>query len=69
VLLIGGAADRLLPSVQEVERLAELLPNAKIVVLPDSGHTCLLETDINLFEIIKSQNFLEADVRELANAS
>lgn len=69
VLLIGGAADRLLPSVQEIERLAELLPNAKIVVLPDSGHTCLLETDINLFEIIKSQNFLEADVRQLANAS
>lgn len=69
VLLIGGAADRLLPSVQEVERLVELLPNAKMVVLPNSGHTCLLETDINLFEIIKTHNFLEADVRELANAS
>ncbi|MBD1806002.1 alpha/beta hydrolase [Microcoleus sp. FACHB-SPT15] len=62
VLVIAGAADRLLPSVLEAERLASLLPNAKKVVLPESGHTCLLEINVNLFEILKSQNFLDDSV-------
>ena len=65
ILIISGAADKLLPSVQEAERLVNLLPDAKRVILPYSGHTCLLETDVNLFEIIKSQNFLEPDVQAL----
>lgn len=69
VLILAGAADKLLPSVREAERLVNLLPDAKMLVLRHSGHTCLLETDVNLFEIIKSQNFLETDVRELASAS
>ncbi|HEY9637129.1 MAG TPA: alpha/beta hydrolase [Coleofasciculaceae cyanobacterium] len=61
-LLIGGSADRLLPSVDEVKRLASWLPEAEVVVLPDSGHTCLLETEINLFDILKSHRFLDASV-------
>lgn len=65
VLVIAGGADRLLPSVNEAERLLNYLPNSKMVVLPHSGHTCLLETDVNLLNIMKDQNFLEADVREL----
>lgn len=62
VLVIAGAADRLLPSVQEAERLINCLSNAKIVLLPNSGHVCLLETDVSLFDIMKQQNFLEASV-------
>lgn len=62
VLLIAGGADRLLPSVLEAQRLADWLPNANVVVLPDSGHTCLLEEDVNLFEIMKSHNFLETSM-------
>lgn len=62
VLLVAGAADRLLPSVSEAKRLVKLLPDAKMVVLRHSGHTCLLEMDVNLFEIMKSENFLEPDV-------
>lgn len=62
VLVIAGAADRLLPSVLEAERLVNCLPNAEMVVLPHSGHACLLEIDVNLFEIMKSHNFLEASV-------
>ncbi|MBH8562291.1 alpha/beta hydrolase [Nostoc sp. CENA67] len=58
-LLIAGARDRLLPSVTEVRRIANILPNAKIIVLPESGHACLLEKDINLYEILKSQKFIE----------
>jgi pimeloyl-ACP methyl ester carboxylesterase len=59
ILIIAGADDRLLPSVTEAERLVNTLPNAKMVVLPDSGHACLLEKDIYLYEIMKENNFLE----------
>lgn len=69
VLILAGTADKLLPSVQEAERLVKLLPDAKMFILPHSGHTCLLETDVNLHNILKSQNFLEPDARELANAN
>jgi pimeloyl-ACP methyl ester carboxylesterase len=62
VLLIAGGADQLLPSVDEVERLVDDFPNAKMLVLPQCGHTCLLETDVNLFQIMKQQNFLDASV-------
>lgn len=58
-LAIAGTADRLLPSVAEVERLAYVLPNAKKVILPNSGHACLLETQVDLYKILQSQNFIE----------
>lgn len=57
-LLLAGEADRLLPSVAEIERLASILPDARTVALPDSGHTCLLEAETNLLEILRSQDFL-----------
>jgi pimeloyl-ACP methyl ester carboxylesterase len=59
VLLIAGGSDRLLPSVTEVKRIGDILPNNNIVVLPDCGHACLLEQDINLYEILKDNDFLE----------
>lgn len=54
VLLVASASDRLLPSVGEVEFLADIFPNTKVFILPDSGHACLLEEDINLYEVIKA---------------
>lgn len=66
ILLLAGAADRLLPSVAEAEHLVRIFPNAQMVVLPKSGHACLLETDVRLYEILKAQNFLEADVPQSA---
>ena len=59
-LIIAGAADGLLPSVQEAQKLTMLLPRAKNIVLPQSGHACLLETGINLYEILVKQNFISA---------
>ena len=59
ILLIAGANDRLLPSTSEALRLGNIFPNAKIIVLPESGHACLLEEDINLYEIMSQYNFLE----------
>lgn len=58
VLLIAAAFDRLLPSVAEAHRLGKIFPNAHKVVLPNSGHTCLLETDVNLYQILQQHNFL-----------
>lgn len=57
VLILASEADRLLPSQREAKRLARLLPNTTIVHLPDSGHACLLEKQLNLSVILKVQDF------------
>lgn len=49
VTLVASGRDRLLPSSQEVDRLAELIPNVEgKIILESSGHACLLETDVRL---------------------
>jgi len=58
VLLIAGGSDRLLPSRTEINRLKNILPHAKKVILPKSGHACLLEQDVNLNEILQVNGFL-----------
>jgi pimeloyl-ACP methyl ester carboxylesterase len=60
ILLLAGTADKLLPSVAEAERLSRLFPNAKKVILRDSGHACLIEKGIKLYELLAQYNFLEA---------
>lgn len=57
-LIIAGAADDLLPSVREAQKLANLMPKARMTVLPQSGHACLLETDIDLYQILIKRNFI-----------
>ncbi|HEY9802986.1 MAG TPA: alpha/beta hydrolase [Leptolyngbyaceae cyanobacterium] len=66
-LLIAGGSDRLLPSVNEITRLANIIPNSQAVILPDSGHACLLEEDVNLYEIMQLNNFLEVKSPKIAN--
>jgi pimeloyl-ACP methyl ester carboxylesterase len=58
VLLIAGGSDRLLPSESEVKRLENILPQTKTVILPESGHACLLEENVNLYKILKDNDFL-----------
>lgn len=58
VLILASEADRLLPSQREAKRLARFLPDTTIVQLPDSGHACLLENQLNLSAILKSQDLL-----------
>eukprot|EP00958_Prasinococcus_capsulatus_P006480 scaffold614_cov367-Prasinococcus_capsulatus_cf.AAC.12 len=48
-----GAKDRVLDSMQEGTRLQTLMPNARRIILPDSGHTALLEDGINLHSMIQ----------------
>lgn len=64
-LLVAGGADRLLPSATEVGRLAAVLPDARATILPGSGHTCLLEAETRLLEILQSQRFLPASADRL----
>jgi pimeloyl-ACP methyl ester carboxylesterase len=45
-LLIAGERDRLLPSAMEVRFLSKMLPKSTAVILPNSGHACLLEKDL-----------------------
>ncbi|MEN9202973.1 MAG: alpha/beta hydrolase [Thermostichus sp. DG_1_6_bins_120] len=47
-LLVAGGRDRLLPSVNEVRRLAERLPQVQVEISPYSGHACLLERQMSL---------------------
>ena len=68
-LIVAGAADGLLPSVEEAQKLTSLLPQAQMTVLPQSGHACLLETDIDLYQILAKQNFIPAEVKSLVKAS
>ncbi|KAL2633848.1 hypothetical protein R1flu_005327 [Riccia fluitans] len=56
-LLVASAKDRILSSMTEGARLQRALPNAKRVVLPQSGHTALFEDNINLAEIMSSNGF------------
>lgn len=66
-LLIAGGSDRLLPSVNEITRLANIIPNSQAVILPECGHACLLEQDVNLYEILQCNNFLEIKSPKIPN--
>jgi len=68
VLVIASAFDRLLPSLVEARRLVKILPNAQLVVLPNSGHACLLEQDINLYKIMQAENFLDRSAETIASS-
>lgn len=56
VLILASGADSLLPSEREAKRLARYLPNATTCVLPDSGHACLLESQLSLSAILQSHD-------------
>lgn len=58
VLVVAGQDDRLLPSLQEADRLVARFPVAQKYVLPSSGHAALLETEVDLYKIIKATHFL-----------
>jgi pimeloyl-ACP methyl ester carboxylesterase len=59
-LIVASAADRLLPSLEESGRLVGKIPDARRVILPNSGHTALLESGISLAEIMGRTGFLPA---------
>ena len=58
VLLVASVADLILPSLKEAQRLAKIFLQATVVTLPLSGHACLVESNINLYQIMKTNNFV-----------
>lgn len=69
VLVIAGEADRILPSDAEAERLVNYLPNAQKVILPESGHACLLETEVKLPDILQRHNLFDSNPVALQKTS
>jgi len=58
VLIVASQADRLLPSVEEAHRLAEKFKQPQFYFLPYSGHISLLETEVDLSQILAQGGFL-----------
>ncbi len=58
ILVLASQADKLLPSVDEGKELVDSFPNSRLAILPDSGHACLLEIDVNLLEILQKHDFI-----------
>jgi pimeloyl-ACP methyl ester carboxylesterase len=66
-LILASGRDFILDSVQEAKRLSHLLPQVWTSILPDSGHACLLEAEVNLYQILAGANFLPQPVDAEAN--
>jgi pimeloyl-ACP methyl ester carboxylesterase len=58
ILILASDRDLLLPSVREAQRLRKFLPHAKLEILAESGHACLLEREIKLDRILQQHNFI-----------
>ncbi len=48
VILLASGQDLLLPSVSAGKELVNIFPQAELKVLPESGHSCLLEKNLDL---------------------
>lgn len=60
VLLVAGAQDRLLPSVDEVNRLSRRFSKVAVEISPPSGHACLLERHLDLRRMMITRQLLPA---------
>ncbi|XP_059294357.1 phytyl ester synthase 2, chloroplastic-like isoform X3 [Lycium ferocissimum] len=56
-LVLSSGKDRLIPSLEESEKLRQMLPNCEIRRFNNSGHVLLLEADFNLVTVITGANF------------
>jgi pimeloyl-ACP methyl ester carboxylesterase len=60
VTILAGEKDQLLPSVREGKFLAKEIPNARLIVLGDSGHACFLSRRFSLAEVLNENAILSA---------
>ncbi len=59
-LILASRRDRIMPSVEEAFHLQKHhFAAAKVRVLPNSGHACLLETELSLCNIMQKSGFQE----------
>ncbi len=68
-LIVASQRDRLLPSVDEGKRLVSLMPNARMHLLPESGHACLLESAVDLYDILKVNQFIQPSCSDSSSGS
>ena len=66
-LVLAGQRDRLLPSESEARQIVARLPSAELKVLPNSGHACLLERNLDLARILQSHPRFDFQLASLAN--
>ena len=52
VTLIASARDKLIPSVKEARWMASHLPDARVMVLPEHGHTPLVTSNFSLLSVL-----------------
>lgn len=52
VTIIASARDKLIPSVKEARWMASQLPNARVVILPEHGHTPLVTRTFSLLSVL-----------------
>lgn len=57
-LIVASEADRLLPSVEEAQRLTQIFNQSKLYFLPFSGHISLLEAEVDLSQILAKTGLL-----------
>lgn len=60
VLLVAGGKDRLLPSIDEVNRLSRRFSRVAVEIAPHSGHACLLERQLDLRRMLITRQLLPA---------
>ncbi|XP_060191828.1 phytyl ester synthase 2, chloroplastic-like isoform X3 [Lycium barbarum] len=56
-LVLSSGKDHLIPSLEESEKLHQMLPNCEIRRFNNSGHVLLLEADFNLVTVMTGANF------------
>jgi pimeloyl-ACP methyl ester carboxylesterase len=52
VTIIASAQDKLIPSVKEARWMASQLPDARVIVLPEHGHTPLVTSNFSLLSVL-----------------
>jgi hypothetical protein len=58
VLAVASAEDRLLPSTEECARLKRLVPSCAKIILPECGHTPMLEQGVCIVEVMQRVGFV-----------
>ena len=58
VTIIASARDRLLPSLQEAHFMRRKIPDCRIIVVPDGGHTCFLSSRFSLASLLRENAIL-----------
>lgn len=59
-MVLAGGSDMVLPSRQEADRLAGVLPRAFAKVLPRSGHALLHEPGLDVVALMRQEGFYVA---------